>query len=630
MRRGLLTLILGCAGALGAATTTVTVGTTVLRTSRTTTTLQVVSNPILDRTFRTPTGVINNPIHDAAFESLANLGADIVRYVPWFPYPHVSVAELDKPSQGKPTSWNFTYISPMFDDFMRATYGKNHTTLINFSTQPCWLYNSPDCSYPADPDQSDFSYVRGDKLLDPTATDLAAYYGRLLSWIVNGEFTDENGVLHTGGPKYKLTHWEVFNEAEHQYTKEWYTHDYDVVVSKIREEVDPNHEMKFVGIGGADPGWIPYFLNRSNHKVADIPLDYVSIHYYATGCRNRTDPSTYSDAFFGGSTEGFINMIRDTVIPARDALSPTTQLDLDELGVIMPDDNNANLPIDADLPDLYWNAAGAMYAYLFARFAPLGVEVLGHSQLAGSPKIPDWGIPLPQYPSVSLLDWRSGYGNARYWALKILIDNFAPGDEILNTTAVYQGTTPSTNPFCGEVAGPDYGQVELSCADKGSVIDEITFADWGTPSGGCQSYKPSNCSSADKALAWARQNCQGKSQCTLAPYPALGDPCYDVVKRFVVQAHCTGANGGFAVNGTMGAPVAAQAFRRNGKTKVLLINKLMMPQTVDVVGLSAGATMFVVDPTTVTRGNPYGIGKQTTQGPSVVLQPWAVVVVQLN
>ena len=39
-----------------------------------------------------------------------------------------------------------------------------------------------------------------------------------------------------------------------------------------------------------------------------------------------------------------------------------------------------------------------MYAYLYGRLVVLGVDVLGHSQLAGSPKIPEWGIPLPQYP----------------------------------------------------------------------------------------------------------------------------------------------------------------------------------------------------------------------------------------
>mmetsp|Transcript_48329 Transcript_48329/g.114911 ORF Transcript_48329/g.114911 Transcript_48329/m.114911 type:complete len:183 (+) Transcript_48329:1-549(+) len=77
-----------------------------------------------------------------------------------------------------------------------------------------------------------------------------------------------------------------------------------------------------------------------------------------------------------------------------------------------------------------------MYAYMFATLAPLGVEVLGQSQLAGSPKIPEWGIPLPQYPSVSLLDWRTGYGNARYWVLKLLIEEFAPGDQLVTAGVV--------------------------------------------------------------------------------------------------------------------------------------------------------------------------------------------------
>ena len=60
-------------------------------------------------------------------------------------------------------------------------------------------------------------------------------------------------------------------------------------------------------------------------------------------------------------------------------------------------------------------------------------QVLGQSQLAGSPKIPEWGIPLPQYPSVSLLDWRTGLGNARYWVLKLLIEEFSPGDALVSS-----------------------------------------------------------------------------------------------------------------------------------------------------------------------------------------------------
>jgi hypothetical protein len=34
---------------------------------------------------------------------------------------------------------------------------------------------------------------------------------------------------------------------------------------------------------------------------------------------------------------------------------------------------------------------------------------------------------------VSLVDWVSGQPNARYWVLKLLHDNFGPGDKIVDT-----------------------------------------------------------------------------------------------------------------------------------------------------------------------------------------------------
>ena len=78
--------------------------------------------------------------------------------------------------------------------------------------------------YAANPDQSDFGYVRGSRnsLLDPTAQTMAAYFVRLLSWIVLGTFTDEHGVVHTAPRTFNLTSsaghtWELFNEAEHGY-----------------------------------------------------------------------------------------------------------------------------------------------------------------------------------------------------------------------------------------------------------------------------------------------------------------------------------------------------------------------------------------------------------------------------
>ena len=76
---------------------------------------------------------------------------------------------------------------------------------------------------------------------------------------------------------------------------------------------DPQHRLKFMGIGGASPSWISYFLNRSNHAIKDIPLDFVSVHFYAS-CSSRSDPSTYAAGFFGGA-DGFVQSVKDSIIP---------------------------------------------------------------------------------------------------------------------------------------------------------------------------------------------------------------------------------------------------------------------------------------------------------------------------
>lgn len=57
--------------------------------SKTTATLQDVVNPPLCQ---------GSAIHDAAWNSLRELKADSVRFVPWYPYPRLGVAELQAPS----------------------------------------------------------------------------------------------------------------------------------------------------------------------------------------------------------------------------------------------------------------------------------------------------------------------------------------------------------------------------------------------------------------------------------------------------------------------------------------------------------------------------------------------------
>ena len=59
----------------------------VVQISRSTPTLQVVTNPLLarDKAFQ-------SPIVDKAFENLKSLDSRFTRYVPWFPFPKRAVA----------------------------------------------------------------------------------------------------------------------------------------------------------------------------------------------------------------------------------------------------------------------------------------------------------------------------------------------------------------------------------------------------------------------------------------------------------------------------------------------------------------------------------------------------------
>jgi len=78
-------------------------------------------------------------------------------------------------------------------------------------------------------------------------------------------------------------------------------------------------------------------------------------------------------------------------------------------------------------PASFWNLSAAYYAYLYAGLASQGIEIIGKSTLWSDPK--DW-------PEVSLLDWKTGKPNARYWVLKLIRDNFGPGDALVGTEVV--------------------------------------------------------------------------------------------------------------------------------------------------------------------------------------------------
>ena len=382
--------------------------------SRTTPTLQVVVNPQLRRGAK---------MHDRAYDALHNLGADYVRYVPWLPYPRLAVAELEPPADGK-TSWDFSLIDPMMEDFMHATEG--HPVVVNFSTMPAWLFRTAKpVRYPADPWQATWDYTQGSTLRDPSMQEAAQYYARLLQWYAQGGFTDEIGKRYDFGHHYKIVVWEVLNEidAEHNWTPEAYTQFYDAVVSAMRS-VDSKLEFMGLALASEDnPRMFEYFLDPAHHRPG-TPLDYISYHFYATP-REGEDVRTWQYTFWD-QADTFLRTVR-YVDAIRKRLSPSTKVDLDELGAILPEDGKDNsVPGYAapPPPQRYWNLAGAMYAYLYIETVRLGIDVVGESQLVGY---------HTQYPSVTMIDAATARPNARFWALELLKDNFAPGDKLMHT-----------------------------------------------------------------------------------------------------------------------------------------------------------------------------------------------------
>ena len=378
-------------------------GKTVM-TSKSTAALQVVANPMLRR---------DGAMHDASFKALKNLNADFVRYVPWFPYPKLAVAELQPP--GEKTHWDFSLIDPLVIDFFENT--KGHSVILNFSTIPQWMFvTDKPVTYPDDPNQVSWNYGGGTKLRDTTYKELTDYYVRLISWYTKGGFTDELGAYHKSGYHYNIPYWEVLNEVEfeHNMTPQSYTKIYDAIVSALKPLLP---QTKFVGmaLAGEKPEWFEYFLNHANHKPG-IPIDFISYHCYA-GANDNQKFDAYEYTIFD-KAESFINTV-SYIENIRKRLSPATKTDADELGVFVSGDMR-NQPI----PPAYFNLSASIYAYYFIELSKAGIDVIGESQLVGYPS---------QFPDVTMINYLNNKPNPRYWVLKLIKDNISAGSKLIET-----------------------------------------------------------------------------------------------------------------------------------------------------------------------------------------------------
>jgi hypothetical protein len=142
-------------------------------------TFQVVLNPLVQR---------GSEIHDNVWKYVGELDTDIIRFQAWLLFPKLVVPEIEPPEcNGKGTSWDFSYMDPMLQDFMNATKGKVNS--INFCTTPAWIWKNPKpVPYPADPSVPDWSYgYQGTQLVDPTLDQIRDYHTRIYRYLTKKE-----------------------------------------------------------------------------------------------------------------------------------------------------------------------------------------------------------------------------------------------------------------------------------------------------------------------------------------------------------------------------------------------------------------------------------------------------------
>ena len=386
----------------------------VLRISRTNPSLLFVATP------KTRPGA---PLHDSIFQALRDLEGDDVRYAPSKLYPHFAVAELKPPTRTE-TFWDFSQAEPITEEVMDTL--KGHPPVLKFSAIPAWMFKTAEpVDYPTDPDLPAYDYGQGKELRDPTFHEVADYFARIVSWHVNGGFTDELGKWHESGHHYKVDHWEVLNEPdiEHGFSAETYTKIFDAVVEAVHK-VAP--QMKFVGISSSSPGSHPaffdYFLDPKRHKPG-ISVDMISYHFYAVpGIDEPVDVHPYT---FFDQADRFLEIV-GYIETMRKRLSPTTGTMVNEIGTMMPEDWSQGEPgyVYKPVPPSYWNLSAAVYAYVFTGLARLGIDAANESMLPAYPG---------RFPSIAMLDWDTGKPNARFLVLKLIHDNFRPGDKIVDT-----------------------------------------------------------------------------------------------------------------------------------------------------------------------------------------------------
>jgi hypothetical protein len=264
------------------------------------------------------------------YEALQDLGAEYVRYAPWYPYPKVVVTELYPPdcTAMKPaTNWNSTNFDAIMRDFMSAVCGPDavsgkcdHSVVQQLSTMPSWLYvGGTDPKTGINQNMWEYNgfadYNHGTALKDESCKPMAAYMARLVCHYTSGGHHDTCGHWHPSGFHYTWTGLSVLNENEHKTGAQRYTKCFDEIKKAVRQ---CNPTIFFAGPEGT--GYTDYLIDPKNHEGGDASLipDILSLHQgFSAGGGGASYEKFFSDV------DGTIPGVR-SMVALRDKLAPKT------------------------------------------------------------------------------------------------------------------------------------------------------------------------------------------------------------------------------------------------------------------------------------------------------------------
>ena len=236
-----------------------------------------------------------------------------------------------------------------------------------------------------------------------------------------------------------------------------------------------------LGGRGNDLGGLTWrtFLNRSEHHPdTPWPVDAVAFHLYTLLWGTRPDgthlPEPPQSEWPALIWKTMAPMIKEATEATRviKAVSPTTLVHMNEVGIcntcaqsVKWQDMDSTLGSGPNAS--WWNVQSVTWVMLVGELGAAGVDLIGASQFLGWPTGPNTapddykdyiGMPVgvpsssnkmlgspfqPQVtadgncPEMSMISWKDGTGNARFWAIKMIIDGMGGGSKNIYNAAVH-------------------------------------------------------------------------------------------------------------------------------------------------------------------------------------------------